>query len=47
MTAPETDGPIITFAYQDAQKKLEPLLTGREHQGDIGRQSHAGFAVRL
>lgn len=36
MTAPETEGPIITFAYQDAQKKLEPLLLAANIKVTLG-----------
>lgn len=36
MTAPETEGPIITFAYRDAQKKLEPLLTAANIKVTLG-----------
>ena len=36
MTAPENDGPIITFAYRDAQKKLEPLLTAANIKVTLG-----------
>ena len=36
MTAPENDGPIITFAYQDAQKKLEPLLEAANIKVTLG-----------
>ncbi|MEO7054217.1 MAG: aminotransferase class V-fold PLP-dependent enzyme [Rhizomicrobium sp.] len=36
MTAPETEGPIITFAYQDAQKKLEPVLLAANIKVTLG-----------
>jgi selenocysteine lyase/cysteine desulfurase len=36
MTAPENDGPIITFAYKDAQKTLEPLLAAANIKITVG-----------
>ena len=36
MTPPETQGPIITFAYRDAQKKLEPLLKAANIKVTLG-----------
>ena len=36
MTAPENDGPIITFAYRDAQKKLEPMLKAANIKVTLG-----------
>jgi selenocysteine lyase/cysteine desulfurase len=36
MTAPETEGPIITFAYLDAQKKLEPALKAANIKVTLG-----------
>ncbi len=36
MTAPENDGPTITFAYRDAQKKLEPILKAANIKVTLG-----------
>lgn len=36
MTPPETQGPIVTFAYQDAQKKLEPILKAANIKVTLG-----------
>jgi selenocysteine lyase/cysteine desulfurase len=36
MTPPETQGPIITFAYRDAQKTLEPLLKAANIKITVG-----------
>jgi selenocysteine lyase/cysteine desulfurase len=36
MTPPDTQGPIVTFAYQDAQKKLEPILKAANIKVTLG-----------
>ncbi len=36
MTPPETEGPIVTFAYQDAAKKLEPVLKAANIKVTLG-----------
>ena len=36
MTAPETTGPIITFAYRDAARKLDPLLKAANIKVTLG-----------
>ena len=36
MTAPETEGPIITFAYRDAQMKLDPVLKAANIKVTLG-----------